>query len=69
MRKPFKSVTNNREVHLKEEENLIHLIEELADSTLPTSLVKEHDDSCKIIDGMAVVNNIVNDNLMKTCQV
>ena len=47
----------------------IHLIAELADSTLPTNLVKEHDDSCIIIDGMTVVNEIVKDNLMKTCQV
>ena len=47
----------------------IYLIEELADSTLPTNLVEEHDDSCIIIDGMTVVNEIVKDNLMKTCQV
>ena len=117
MRKSFKSVINNKEVHLKEEKNLmakflitarkqpqleleeclgnyefcvvpksllsadgqllacndklklIPLIEELADSTLPTNSVKERDDSCIIIDGMAVVNKIVKDNLMKTCEV
>ena len=118
MRKSFKSVINNKEIHLKEEKNvmarflitarkrpqleleeclrnyefcvvpkslfsfhcfqplacndkskLIHLIEELADSTLPTNLVKEPDDSCIIIDGMTVANEIVKDNLMKTCQV
>ena len=48
---------------------LIHLPEELSDSTLPTNLVKKHDDSCIIIDGIAVVNKVVKDNLMKTCQV
>ena len=46
---------------------LIHLIEELGNSTLPTSLVNEHD-SCIINDGMAIVNKIIKDNLMKTCQ-
>ena len=117
MRKSFKSAINNKEVHLKEEKNLmarflitarkrpqleleeclrnyefcavpkslfsvdgqplscndklklIHLIEELKDSILPTNLVKEHDDSCIIIDGMAVVNKIVKDLLMKMCQI
>ena len=47
---------------------LIHLIEELGNSTLPTSLVNKHDDSCIINDGMALVNKIIKDNLMKTCQ-
>ena len=112
MRKSFKSAINNKELHLKEEKNLItarkrpqlelenclgkyefcvvpkslfsvdrqplacndqskliHLIEELADSTLPTTLVIEHDDSCIITNGMAVVNKIVKENLMKTCRV
>ena len=117
MRKSFKSAINNKEVHLKEEKNLmarflitarkrpqleleeclgnyefcavpkslfsvdgqplscndklklIHLIEELKDSILSTNLVKEHDDSCIIIDGMAVVNKIVKDLLMKMCQI
>ena len=32
--------------------NLIHHIEELADSIFPTNLVQEHDDSCIIINGM-----------------
>ena len=48
---------------------LIHLIEKLADETLPINLVKEHDGSCIIIDGMAVVIEILKDNLMETCQV
>ena len=114
--KSFKSAINNKEVHPKEDENLvatflitarkrlqleleeclvkyefcvtpkslfsvdgqllacndklrlIHLIEELGNSTLPTSLVNKHDDSCIINDGMAIVNKIIKDNLMKTCQ-
>ena len=47
---------------LNDKSKLIHLIEELVDSTLPTNLVKEHDDSCIIIERMAVVNEIVTDN-------
>ena len=48
---------------------LIHLIEELADSTLPTNLVKEHKDSYIITDGIAVVHEVAKDNLTKTYQV
>ena len=54
---------------LNDKSKLIHLIEELVDSTLPTNLVKEHKDSYIITDGIAVVHEVAKDNLTKTYQV